>query len=265
MTAIDAATAVEAINDNSSAGQRLRGAREQLDLSIRDVASALNLMVSHVRGIETDRYAELTNDRQFLRHLHEYATLVELDANEVVDLYRSQSAAVAAQIEARPGKHSKQYDSKWYGVGALAVACICLGIWALNQTLPSNSASDMANPNNETLVEKPAAAPPKGKVQVAKNTAIDVSKSSDSIANSASITTTITSDEGMTPRKEEDTRDASKITARSDQAALETRQVQSGKKAVNTVATNNIPGKNALLVIGAKPLKKTLVKLKNEV
>ncbi|MGI9295517.1 MAG: helix-turn-helix domain-containing protein [Pseudomonadales bacterium] len=267
MSAIDAAAPVEAINNNSSAGERLRCAREHLNLSIRDVASALNLMVSHVRGIETDRYAALTNDKQFLHRLHDYASLVDLDANEIVDIYRSQSAAAAAQIEARPAKRSKRYDSKWYGVGALAVTCVCLGIWSLQQVAPVESTSDTVTSSGETAGKKPSTVPP-GKDYIAKSTVIEASKLASSLpisdAKAVSVPPASVRREETMSLDEAKTPTAVETVARSDQAALETSPEQANKNAINIAPTNTILGKNALRTIGAKPLKKTLIELKSD-
>ena len=66
-------THVDVIDDNASAGDRLRCAREQLSLSIKEVASALHLLVNHVRAIEANRFDALADDDQFVRRLHDYA------------------------------------------------------------------------------------------------------------------------------------------------------------------------------------------------
>lgn len=266
MSALEVATQVESGSDTDSAGYRLRAARERLDLSIRDVAGALNLMVSHVRGIETDRFAELTNDKQFLRHVHDYAALVELDASEIVDLYRSQSAAAAAQIQARPAKRLKQYDSKWYAVGALAVACLCLGLWSLNQTLPAKLTSSSAKSGSETAQQSSSiTAPPAGNDRIEIAASLKATESAAGNASSAnntvSVAPEVVTSEKTEPADQAVASPAVKTIVRSDQAALETPPKQPGKKAASS-ATSNFKGKNALLTLGAKPLKKTLIELK---
>lgn len=74
---------------NFTAGELLRHTRELKELSQKEVASALNLMVSHIKAIETDRYNPAVEREHFLRYLNEYAGLLELDADKVVQLYSS--------------------------------------------------------------------------------------------------------------------------------------------------------------------------------
>ncbi len=149
----------EVIDDCTSAGYRLRCAREGLSLSMRDVAGALNLLVSHVRAIEANRCDVLADDQLLLR-LHDYASLVDLDAKEVVDSYRTQSAAISEPIQPQLAEEKQRHTGTWMVVGALATVCVSLGTWLLSQhqTLPSDS-SDTAPMRNDRTEDKLANAP----------------------------------------------------------------------------------------------------------
>ncbi|MGI9287571.1 MAG: helix-turn-helix domain-containing protein [Pseudomonadales bacterium] len=150
----------EVIDDNTSAGCRLRCAREGLGLSMRDVAGALNLLVSHVRAIEANRCEVLARDDQFLRCLQDYASLVGLDAKVVVDSFCTQSADISEQIQPQLAESKQRHTGARIGVGALAIICVCLGSWLLsqNKTLPSD-ASDTAPLRDETTEDKLRNAP----------------------------------------------------------------------------------------------------------
>ena len=133
----------EAIGYHDTAGCRLRCAREQLSLSIRDVARSLKLLASHVRAIEADRCNALARDEQFLLRLQDYANLVELDPNELVDSFRSQSAAVSHQQQAdpAPGGEKRSRRVPWIAVGALALLGVVVEIWLLSN--PSRLDADL--------------------------------------------------------------------------------------------------------------------------
>lgn len=270
MGAIDSAIPVDDFDDDNSAGYRLRCARERSGLSIRDAASALNLMVSHVRAIEADRYITLNNDKQFLRHLHDFANLVDLDPNDVEDIYRSQQKAIARRVAAQSAENNKPSHGKWYAVGVLAVACAGLGIWSLTQTPPDEPKSNTAKMSDEVTAEKLSkAAPVAGNKQAAVADTVATAKPAADLparaANSVSVPApvVIASREATTIPDEENNPPVKEIAARSDQAALETSQEPPRQRTVNIAPVNTTPGKNALLSIGAKPLKTTLIELKD--
>jgi septal ring-binding cell division protein DamX/transcriptional regulator with XRE-family HTH domain len=150
----------EVIDDNTSAGYRLRCAREGLHLSMRDIASALNLLVSHVRAIESDRCDTLAKDDQFLRYLYDYASLVDLDARELVDSYRTQSANIFEPIQPQLAEDKQRHNGAFIVVGALAITSVLLGSWLLsqNQTLSSES-SNPALLRHEATEKKPSNVP----------------------------------------------------------------------------------------------------------
>lgn len=228
MGAPDSVLQVTSGNDPATAGYQLRSARERLNLSLRDVASALNLMVSHVRSMEMNRCAHLTNDKHYLLHIRSYAELVNLDADELAALYRTQSATADATISAQPVKgfrRLQRYDKTWYGVGALAVVCVALGLWSLQQTSPPGASGSAVQPISKTAREGSA-----------------------TIASSAS-NERVEMPASNPPNK---------------LAASAESNVKNPSKATPAGKTKSVaPHKNALQAVGARPLKRTLVELKN--
>lgn len=247
--------------NNDSVGVLLRSAREKLGLSIREVASSLNLMVSHIRGIEGDRFATLTNDKQFLRHVHDYAALVELDADQVVEMYRAQSAAAAASIAPRRGGgRASRYDGKWFAVAGLAIACLGLGIWAIRQTMPGQSFS--AQTAQQQRIRESAAVND-GKVEIAA--ASRSAEASENQAPDTEQTPPVDTAEGKREKAEPSKKNKTakpETLARSEQVALESDQAPPTTRAETAPAAQSAAQNNALSTIGAKPLRKTLVELK---
>jgi cytoskeleton protein RodZ len=108
-------------NHNHTAGELLRHTRELKELSQKEVASALNLMVSHIKAIESDRYNPAQEREHFLRYLKEYADLLELDVEKVVQLYSS-PVHPDFTYAAKP-RRSKA------GLIAAAVATLSVAVW----------------------------------------------------------------------------------------------------------------------------------------
>ncbi len=177
-----------------TAGERLRRAREIKGLSQKDVANALNLMVSHVRAIESNRYNSQAEGEHFSGYLRAYARLVELDPQQIIDLYNSQSddsgtntvvlaAATRSSAQRQPDSKSNSKFKLSIGVGVAAMVCLAIVVWGVSQfggfggddERPEAAASEqgeaaaqteeavaVSEPASEPAVtdEKPAAAQP---------------------------------------------------------------------------------------------------------
>lgn len=136
------AAQTEILSDQSgyrkTAGERLRRAREIKGLSQKDVANALNLMVSHVRAIESNRYNAQAEGEHFGGYLRAYARLVELDPQQIIDLYNAQGDASGADtvvlsspVRASPPPRSKL--SSTIGIGVAAVVCLAVLVWVMSR------------------------------------------------------------------------------------------------------------------------------------
>lgn len=161
------AAQTEILSDQSgyrkTAGERLRRAREIKGLSQKDVANALNLMVSHVRAIESNRYNSQAEGEHFGGYLRSYARLVELDPQQIIDLYHSQSAereadtvVLAASSQASRRKQFRFKPSLIYG--AAAVVCLMVVVWGVSQFGDFGSADDRSevatSQNNEAAAQQ---------------------------------------------------------------------------------------------------------------
>ena len=76
-----------------TAGILLREARELKGLSQEDVASTLNLMVSHVVGMESDAYNPHIEGKHFAAYLKSYSRLVGLNPQILLGLYQGSSVS----------------------------------------------------------------------------------------------------------------------------------------------------------------------------
>ena len=196
------AAQTEILSDQSgyrkTAGERLRRAREIKGLSQKDVANALNLMVSHVRAIESNRYNAQAEGEHFGGYLRSYARLVELDPQQIIDLYSAQSddgnadtVVLAETIKPSPRQQSRLKPG--IVIGALAAACLVVVVWGVSQfggfgddsERPEATASEQetvtaqqeeavatSEPSSAPAVteDKPAAAQPESERAVVPNT-----------------------------------------------------------------------------------------------
>ncbi|MGI9288966.1 MAG: RodZ domain-containing protein, partial [Pseudomonadales bacterium] len=120
-----------------TAGERLRRARELKGLSQKDVANALNLMVSHVRAIESNRYDAQAEGEHFGGYLRSYARLVDLDPQQIIELYMSQSEGSGADtVVLSPVQLAPQQQSQFkpgISIGFFAVVCLAVAVWVASR------------------------------------------------------------------------------------------------------------------------------------
>ena len=79
----------ELFSYEKTAGDLLRETREVKGLSQESVASSLNLMISHVIALESDRYNPDLEGKHFAQYIKSYADLLELNPDIVLALYES--------------------------------------------------------------------------------------------------------------------------------------------------------------------------------
>ena len=91
------------MSESDSPGSALRDARDALGLSVSEVATRLKVPKTVVENIEAERLDALPA-RVFARaHIRSYASLVELDPDEMVSAYdRKTGQEESAEIESRP-------------------------------------------------------------------------------------------------------------------------------------------------------------------
>lgn len=141
----------------TSPGMMLREAREQLGLSVMDVASQIKFAPRQIEALEADDYQNLP-EAAFLRgFVRSYAKILHLDAQTVLAAL-PQDKAVPVELtpgsvgEPFPDVHSVLRQNLNWLIGALLVAMIVVGLAMWHFTTPPEQP-------RETLVETPVALP----------------------------------------------------------------------------------------------------------
>lgn len=110
-------------------GERLRAARETAGLSVAEVAEELQLLQSFVRALEQNSYERIRGDTFVRGYLRNYARLLGLDPQEIVDAYLQ--ARAHSGSAARPGATKRQRPRGTSGAGRIGVVVTLLAASAL--------------------------------------------------------------------------------------------------------------------------------------
>ena len=155
-----------------SAGQTLRQAREQQNLTVAQVAQQLNLGKSLIEDLELDQVDAKLSSTFVRGYLRSYAKLLKIPAQQVLDAYSSNSKglhqvpSLTRSFSKRTAKEATENRFMWvtYFVIAVFVVLLVLGFW---QSRFGGSASGSALPmaqTDETMLAseeaKPAEAQP---------------------------------------------------------------------------------------------------------
>lgn len=155
-----------------SAGQILRQAREQQNLTVAQVAQQLNLGKSLIEDLELDQVDAKLSSTFVRGYLRSYAKLLKIPAQQVLDAYSSNSKglhqvpSLTRSFSKRTAKEATENRFMWvtYFVIAVFVVLLVLGFW---QSRFGGSASGSALPmaqTDETMLAseeaKPAEAQP---------------------------------------------------------------------------------------------------------
>ena len=120
------------VSDSSTEGgpgERLRAAREAAGLSVSEVAEELQLLQSFVRALEQNSHERIRGDTFVRGYLRNYARLLGLDPQEIVDDYLQ--ARTHAGSAARPGAAKRQQARATSGAGRIGVVVALLAASAL--------------------------------------------------------------------------------------------------------------------------------------
>lgn len=150
-----------------SAGQRLRQAREQQNLTVAQVAQQLNLSKSLIDDIEQDQVDAKLSSTFVRGYLRSYAKLLKIPAQQVLDAYSSNSKglhqvpSLTRSFSKRTAKEATENRFMWvtYFVIAVFVVLLVLGFW---QSRFGGSASGSALPmaqTDETMLASEEAKP----------------------------------------------------------------------------------------------------------
>ncbi len=138
-----------------SAGGRLRDAREAQEITEKEAARKLQLMVTDLRAIEADRYRAAANDDLLRRHLRDYANLVQLNPDSIVAIYdRQMGTCLQRGVDQSTDIPATKLQSfgGWL-TGALMLMTLLLGLLVLLQfTTPSRVSALLAEYRDSLLV-----------------------------------------------------------------------------------------------------------------
>lgn len=150
-----------------SAGQTLRQAREQQNLTVAQVAQQLNLGKSLIEDLELDQVDAKLSSTFVRGYLRSYAKLLKIPAQQVLDAYSSNSKglhqvpSLTRSFSKRTAKEATENRFMWvtYFVIAVFVVLLVLGFW---QSRFGGSASGSALPmaqTDETMLASEEAKP----------------------------------------------------------------------------------------------------------
>lgn len=125
-------------------GQRLQEAREAAGMSPRETADRLNWLPSYVTAIEENRFDQLRGSAFVRGYLRAYARAVELDEDEIVDLYLAlhpDAAGPATQNASAPPSNAPSQKTGFAVVLGVAVAAVVIGAIWWKQGQPEGAAS----------------------------------------------------------------------------------------------------------------------------
>lgn len=127
----DETPAKEENEDGPVGGERLRKARRENDISVRDVAKELHLDEYKVRALEKNEFDVLGAPVFAKGHLRKYAELVGVDTDDVMtDYYQMNRAAGAPPVVGPKRKMPSDTNPMPWIIGAVAVLVIALaGLW----------------------------------------------------------------------------------------------------------------------------------------
>ena len=148
-----------------SAGQLLRQAREQQNLTLAQVAQQLNLSRSLIDDLEQDQVDAKLSSTFVRGYLRSYAKLLKIPAQQVLDAYSSNSKglhqvpSLTRSFSKRTAKEATENRFMWvtYFVIAVFVVLLVLGFW---QSRFGGSGSGSALPmaqTDETMLASEAA------------------------------------------------------------------------------------------------------------
>ena len=116
-------------------GQRLRQAREALDLSQRDVAQRLHLTVNLIQALEDNNEEALPAQIYLVGYLRSYARLLNLPADSVIDAAQVEPQPTATllpeNIDYRPRGRAEPIF-RFVLIGILVIFCLAAGWWVVS-------------------------------------------------------------------------------------------------------------------------------------
>ena len=147
---------VEIDNSKVGPGKLLADARKKLGLSKPDIASQLNLSVSIIEQLESDKYKDDIPDAFLRGYIRTYARVVDLDEEEIVSLYSDLTGSVSVTYnyvpssDVPPAKIQVSSHQLWFKMLSVIVflVILILGWLAFRDGNDSKSISAEQNTTN---------------------------------------------------------------------------------------------------------------------
>lgn len=153
----------ELFEEYDGAGAHLARTRQQIGLSVMEVASHLRIREAYIRAIESGRYQELPGTAYALGFVRNYAQFLGLDPDGIVRQYRQESAwwRPRREFTAIEPTREENRPSHWLIGGALLVLMCVYGYWHVvfyepnPDVVPMRAPEEVLRPNppDPVLVE----------------------------------------------------------------------------------------------------------------
>ncbi len=159
----------------STAGARLRHAREKKGVDLSHVAAETRIPMRHLEAIEAGEYDTLPSRTYAIGFAKNYARAVDLDREEIADMVRAELAEgdptqVRSAGAMEPGDPAKLPSSGLVWFGAIAALILAVGVIAFYSTyfgagsgpppIAAEMESEGATPGDNAASEQVAAATP---------------------------------------------------------------------------------------------------------
>jgi len=114
-------------------GEMLRGQREARALSVQQVADELHLTMHFIRALESDAYDKLPGDVFARGYLRSYATLLQLDPDQMMRSFNEYVTAKDSRQQAarhkRAAKRRKDKNLPWIVFSGVAFIVVAIALW----------------------------------------------------------------------------------------------------------------------------------------
>lgn len=113
-------------------GQLLSSTRENLGLSIQEVADAMHITMHYVRALEADAHEKLPGDVFIKGYLRSYGNILGLDPVMLIDLYSSHSALRDDDEQQSVGRYRYRRRNRnlpWIVFSGIAFIGMAIALW----------------------------------------------------------------------------------------------------------------------------------------
>ncbi len=118
-------------------GGQLQGAREERELSLQQIAETTRIPVNYLEALENESFDVFTSDLHIKGFLRNYASFLDLDPDEMVDLYDRSGAPPHPKKKASPvlasseGRVSRSVLGTDILLGLVVMALLALGAYSV--------------------------------------------------------------------------------------------------------------------------------------